>query len=86
MDSFDDHSIVLDAGIANSQNYFNNSGFVGSVMDIKPADPVYEASEISRYQNGTYRTYTLTASPVRDEIHIRDEMTGASATNIDDDI
>jgi len=87
MDSVDDQSIVLHAEIANSQNnHLTGSGFVGSVMDIKPADSVYEASEITNHQNGTYRTYALSASPVRDEIHIRDESTGASATNIDDDI
>lgn len=81
LDSVNDQSIVLDAEIANNQNYFTSPAFVGSVMEIKPADPVYEASE-----NGTYRTYALTASPVRDEKHIRDESTGASATNLDDDI
>lgn len=86
MDSVDDRSIVLDAETPNSQNHLTGSGFVGSVMDIKPADPVYEASEITHYQNGTYMTYALTASPVRDEIHIGDESTGVGATNIDDDI
>lgn len=79
LDSVNDQPIVLDA--ANSQTYFTGPAFVGSVMEIKPADPVYEASE-----NGTFRTYALTASPVRDEKHIRDESTGASATNINDDI
>jgi hypothetical protein len=80
LDGVDDPSIVLDA---NSQHHLTGFGFVGSVMDLKPADPVYEASEIR-----SYRTYALTASPVRDEIHIRDESTlaGASATNIDVDI
>ena len=84
----DNQSIVLDAEISNSQNHLNYSGFVGSVMDLKPADPVYEASsEITRHQDGTYTTYESTASPVRDEIHhIRDESTGASATNVDDDL
>jgi hypothetical protein len=81
LDSVNDQPIVLDAEIANSQNYFTGSAFVGSVMEIKPADPVYEASE-----NGTYRTYALTASPVRDEKHIRDESIGASVSNINDDI
>jgi len=80
LDSVDDQSIML-AEIANSQNYLTGPAFVGSVMEIKPADPAYEASE-----NGSYRTYALTTSPVRDEKHIRDESTGASAANIDDDI
>jgi hypothetical protein len=88
LDSVGDQPIVLDA---NSQNHITGSGFrgfVGSVMDLKPVDPVYEASEITHHQNGTYRTssYALTASPVRNEIHIRDDSTGASATNIDVDI
>jgi len=86
MDSVDDQSIVLDAEIANSQNHLTGSGFVGSVMDIKPADPVYEASEISHHQNGAHSTYPLTASSVRDETHIRDESTGGGAPNIDDNI
>jgi hypothetical protein len=81
LDSVDDQSIVLRTEIANNQNYLTGPAFVGSVMEIKPADPVYEASE-----NGTYRTYALTASPVRDDKHIRDDSIGASATNINDDI
>lgn len=79
-------SMVLDAERANSQNHLTSSGFVGSVMEIKPADPVYEAPEITHHQNGTYQTPPLTASPVRDEIHIGDESTGASATNMEYDI
>jgi hypothetical protein len=84
LDSVNDQSIVLDAEIANSQHHLTSPGFVGSVMDLKPADPVPEASE-----NGTDRTYALTASPLRDEVHIRDESTGTGATNnyiVDDDI
>lgn len=83
---FNNQSIVLDAAIINSQNHPTCSGFVGSVMDIKPADPAYEASEIIHHRHGTYGTHELTASPVRDEIHIRDESTRASVTNVDDDI
>jgi hypothetical protein len=97
MNGFDDRSIVLDAEMANNQNHLSSSGAVGnnhhtpgndSVIDIKAADPVsvYEASGIEYHQNGSSRTYPLTASPVRDNIHIRDEWTGDSATNIDDDI
>lgn len=82
LDNVNDQSIVLDAEIANSLNHLTSpaSGFVGSVMDLKPADPIHEASE-----NGAYRNYALTASPVRDEMHIRDS-TGTGVTNIDDDI
>ena len=85
MDGFDDQSMMLDAEIANGQNYLTGSCFVGSVMEIKAADPVYEASDITQ-QSGTYITNALTASPVRDEKHIRDESTEAGATNTDDDI
>ena len=76
-------SMVLDAERANSQNHLTSSGFVGSVMEIKPADPVYEAPEITHHQNGTYQTSPLTASPIRDEIHIRDVSTGVGATNME---
>ena len=85
LDSVDDQSIVLEAGITNN-HFASSSGFVGSVMEIKPTGPAYEASEITQHQNGTYKTYALTASPVHDEMHIMDESTGAGASNTDDDI
>ncbi len=93
MGGFNDQSIVLDVEMANNQNHLSSSGVGnshhtpggGSVIDIK-AVSVYEASGIEYHQNGSSRTYPLTASPVRDNIHIRDEWTGDSATNIDDDI
>jgi hypothetical protein len=77
MDSVDDQSIMLDAEIANSQNHLTSSGFVGSVMNIKAADPE---------ENGIYKTNALMASPIRDEKHIRDGSTEAGATDTDDDI
>jgi len=82
MDSVDDQSIMLEAEVANGQNYLTNPCFVGSVMEIKPE---YEPSEITHPQNETYLTNALTASPVRYENYIRDESTEAGATNIDDD-
>ena len=85
MDSVEDQSIVLGAQTANSQNYFTNSDFVGSVTVIRPA-AAFEASEITQHQNETYRTDVLTASPVCDGKYIRDKSTEASGFSIDDDI
>jgi hypothetical protein len=83
IDSIDDQSIVLDA---NSQNHLTSSGFVASVMEIRPTEPVLEAPKITHHQNATYRTSAFTASPVRDETYIRDKSTGAGGSSTDDDI
>ena len=81
MDSVDYQSIVLGSEEAN--NHLTSSGFTGSVMETRQANPVYKTSGIT-HQNGTnYRTDASMASPVRD---ITDEPTEGGATNIDDDI
>ena len=89
MDSVDDQSIMLEAEVGNGQNYLTGSAFVGSVMEIRPVDAEYEASEITHHQNGPYQgpylTDALTTSPISDVNHLRDESTEAGTTNIDDE-
>ena len=87
VDSFDNQSIVLDTEIPNDQTHLSSSGVVSNnpVMELKPADPVYEAPGIVYHRNRSSGVYPLTTSPVRDNTHMRDASAGDGATNIDDD-